>query len=670
MAVQAKCPNCDSTYTLADGQRGKMVRCRKCGEGFLVGAAKADESDQEPLRGGKLRKDGMQTSPLKAKAASRRGRDDDDEDEDDRRNRKPSFKKKSGSPWPLILIIGGVVLLLFLVCGGVLVFVVANRIPIVVNDIQANGADPNNPFAQAGVAPPKDVAEALDWLKTGDTANKKNAAADWLGKAAVDGGRRQEVAAALESVAANPSTHDAGIRGLATWAGPENAATLLKEVDSNNNLWAWDKGGDAPADALMRLKYEPAAAVFARRLPEHPQSAARRLAQLGPASEKEVLKYMDDPKSEVRAEVDGLLKQYHTKSETMFDQAVADLKNPDSGYERTACDYLAKTPVSATQRPEVSKALEGPLADKNGETREAAARALKTWGDKDNVPGLIALLDSEPPFHPHFIAAMDVLVALKDEKGAEAVARYLPDAFHNQDAVRGLRAMGPVAEKAVAGYVNNRDGGVRERAASLIKGYGTKPEVLLAAVIADLDAPEADQRKSACEWLAKTPVIEANQKEVARALDGLLNDPSPFGNVRQAAARAEAVWGDKDSVPALIRAMKRENSDVWQESVDALVALKDERAVVPLILETTNFFHKDQAKRALILMGPLVETALDNIVINAGATTADRIVACKLLASDIGTAKSLPALTTASKDANADVKKTAAAALAVVKKRS
>jgi len=36
----------------------------------------------------------------------------------------------------------------------------------------------------------------------------------------------------------------------------------------------------------------------------------------------------------------------------------------------------------------------------------------------------------------------------------------------------------------------------------------------------------------------------------------------------------------------------------------------------------------------------------------------------------IGSAKSLPALTTASKDANTDVKKTAAAALAVVKKRS
>jgi HEAT repeat protein len=268
---------------------------------------------------------------------------------------------------------------------------------------------------------------------------------------------------------------------------------------------------------------------------------------------------------------------------------------------------------------------------------------------------------------------MNSLVSLKDEKGAEALARYLTDSFHHEDAVRGLRAMGPIAEKAVAGYVNNKDAGVRERAALLLKGYGTKSEVLLPAMIADLNGPEADQRKAACEWLANNPVVEANQKEAARALDKLLDDPSPFGNVRQAAARAEAVWGDKDSVPALLRAMTRERNDVWQQCVDALVALKDERGVVPLILETQNFFHKEQAKKALILMGPLVETALDNIVMDTTATPTERVAACRLLAdaaNGIGTAKSLPALTKASKDVNADVKTIAAAALAVVKKRS
>ena len=664
MPVQAKCPNCDAVYTLADAQRGKRVRCRQCGDAFTVGAAND-----------RFRNDSPRSAPPKAKSVARRDRYDKD-DEDERRYRRPSIRKKTASPWPLILMLGGGVLLLFLICGGVFVFVVARGVSSAVNDgidrIQANDDDPDNPFGPVGMFPPNDLGEALDWMKAND-AGKKNAAADWLAKTPVDNGRRAEVAAALERAAANPSTHDAGIRGLSAWAGPENAATLLNEVDSNNNLWIWDKGGDAPADALVRLNHTPAAAAFARRLPEHAHSASRRLAALGPAAEKEVLKYLNCPNNEARAEVDSLLKQYHTKPETIFNQVVADLKHPDSGYERAACNSLAKTPVVAAQRAEVAKALEGPLADPNGDTRDAAAGALKTWGDKDNVPGLIALLESEPPFLKHFGPAMDALAAMKDERGAEAVARCLPNLFHREEAVRGLRAMGPIAEKAVAGYITHPDNWVRDQASLLIKGYGTKPEVLLAAVIADLSAVEAEQRKAACEWLAKTPMVEANQKEAARALDRLLADPNPFGNIRQAAAKAEAVWGDKDSVPALIRAMKKENSDVWQESVDALVALKDERAVVPLILETQNFFHKDQARKALIQMGPLVETALDNIVGDSTAPAADRVVACRLLADPsvaIGSAKSLPALTTASKDANADVKKTAAAALAVVKKRS
>ena len=281
-------------------------------------------------------------------------------------------------------------MLLFLICGGVLVFIVASGFATSGgsddNGIQANG----NASAPAFQASPKDVAEALDWITKGNDPNKKNAAADWLSKATVDAGRRAEVAAALENTATNPSTHEAAIRGLATWAGPEDAPTLLKAVDADNNLWQFDKGGDGPADALIKLNYEPAAAAFARRLPQYPQSAARRLAALGPAAEKETLKYMDSPKDDVRAAVDGLLKEYHTKPEAMFAQAGADLKNPDSDYERMACNYLAKAPVVAAQQAEVSKALEGPLNDGKSETRDAAAKALKTWGTADNVPSLIA----------------------------------------------------------------------------------------------------------------------------------------------------------------------------------------------------------------------------------------------------------------------------------------
>ena len=66
--------------------------------------------------------------------------------------------------------------------------------------------------------------------------------------------------------------------------------------------------------------------------------------------------------------------------------------------------------------------------------------------------------------------------------------------------------------------------------------------------------------------------------------------------------------------------MQKTNGDIAPQSIDALAALKDERAVLPLILETQNIFHKEAARKALIQMGPLVETALDNIVIDVKAT--------------------------------------------------
>ncbi len=97
----------------------------------------------------------------------------------------------------------------------------------------------------------------------------------------------------------------------------------------------------------------------------------------------------------------------------------------------------------------------------------------------DDAAGQIALLESQPPFRPHFVAAMDALVKLKDEKGAEAIANYLADPFHGEDAARGLREMGPIAEKTVAAYVNNKDARVRERVAALLRLYKTKSDVLI-----------------------------------------------------------------------------------------------------------------------------------------------------------------------------------------------
>src|SRR5205823_1818611 len=117
MAIQTHCPSCEAVYTLAESQRGKKVRCRKCSDTFIVG-----ESAGSAAKSGKLRKDALQASarppartpPPRTKPAVRRDRDRyDDEDREDRDNERV-VKKKSGSAMPMILMIGGGILLLFL----------------------------------------------------------------------------------------------------------------------------------------------------------------------------------------------------------------------------------------------------------------------------------------------------------------------------------------------------------------------------------------------------------------------------------------------------------------------------------------------------------------------------------------------------------------------------
>ena len=429
MAIQTSCPNCEATYTLADTQRGKKVRCRKCSEIFTVGGARnADAPEPAVAKSGKnLRKDALQstprppaksTPPPKTKPAAKRARDRDDDD--DRSDEKPSVKKKPKSSTPMVLMIIGGILLVLLLCGGGGTFAVywwvSSTVKSGIDDMaqnmpqpNANGpVDPN--FPNFGNNPlldfsqPKDLNEALDWVKNGD-ANKKNKGADWLAKAAVDNGRQKEVAAELEKLVNNPNTKAAGLHALAPWAGQDDAPTLLREMDADNGLWQFDAAGGPMADALIRLQYQPAAAVFAKHMTDFGFGhgpAAKRLAAMGAAlAEKDVLQYMDSPNNDARNEAAGLLRTFGTKPEAMVDQAVADLKNADSGYTRNACDYLAKTPVNEARRVEISKALETPLADgTNGETRKAAAVALKVWGTKDNVPALIAEMDNKnDPFH-------------------------------------------------------------------------------------------------------------------------------------------------------------------------------------------------------------------------------------------------------------------------------
>src|SRR5690349_21845404 len=92
MSIEVTCPACGAAYNLNDKLGGKKVRCKSCGDTFVVG----NRSEGRP---------------------SRRDRDEDDPDDRAGPARKSSFPV-------LALALGGgaVVLLAFVGCAGFLVY--------------------------------------------------------------------------------------------------------------------------------------------------------------------------------------------------------------------------------------------------------------------------------------------------------------------------------------------------------------------------------------------------------------------------------------------------------------------------------------------------------------------------------------------------------------------
>jgi predicted Zn finger-like uncharacterized protein len=132
MAVQTQCPNCRTTYKLADATLGKKVRCKNCMEPFTVqptAGAATNVLEVTPLDAHDDRIAPVARRPapvIKACLA-----DDYDEDDDLPRSRRPRRRRQSGDT-PILLIaglVGGGLLFLFLLIVGVAILlpVIAHR---------------------------------------------------------------------------------------------------------------------------------------------------------------------------------------------------------------------------------------------------------------------------------------------------------------------------------------------------------------------------------------------------------------------------------------------------------------------------------------------------------------------------------------------------------------
>ena len=95
---------------------------------------------------------------------------------------------------------------------------------------------------------------------------------------------------------------------------------------------------------------------------------------------------------------------------------------------------------------------------------------LGTWGGKDDVPPYIELLAANET-KPLALAALG---ALKDKRGAEAVAKLLAVAGDREPAAKSLQAMGPAAEDVVIEYLRDKDDAVAISACKILGAIGTK----------------------------------------------------------------------------------------------------------------------------------------------------------------------------------------------------
>jgi hypothetical protein len=167
-----------------------------------------------------------------------------------------------------------------------------------------------------------------------------------------------------------------------------------------------------------------------------------------------------------------------------------------------------------------------------------------------------------------------------------------------------------------------------------VKKEATDAEIVQA--INDLRGPN---RQQAADRLTGWKPAENRRKEVGQTLEPLLTDPNMF--VAIAAAKALAVWGTADNLPALHRAIQSENFIVRKESLLALGEIKDPRSAGPIAQRLGDMLDREPAGKVLRALGPQAENEVVKCLSNQNVDVS--LEACNIL-NDIGTKNAVPEL--------------------------
>jgi HEAT repeat protein len=298
------------------------------------------------------------------------------------------------------------------------------------------------------------------------------------------------------------------------------------------------------------------------------------------------------------------------------DDALRDLRSDNDNERRAAMDWLAKASLDRGRQDEVARALNPLLKNPDNGTREKTVVALKVWVTKDNLDGLIQILNEGNPERWHHEnglprVTMDVVARLKDEKSAEPIWRYRAGPSGNE-AETALRAIGQAAgEKAALLRFDDTNETLRNSARSLLVSYGTRDALKFKQVAADLKSDERNRRNAAIDYLANNSVVESERPTIATALNGVLGTSEVSDN----AMRAVEKWATADNVPTLIKAIGDDQFPHRKRAMALLGRLKDVRAAEPLAEKLVTNERRDAAD-ALIALGPVAKPAVEKYATN------------------------------------------------------
>ena len=236
-------------------------------------------------------------------------------------------------------------------------------------------------------------------------------------------------------------------------------------------------------------------------------------------------------------------------------------------------------------RPEVARALDEQLRDKNKAVRNAALTAIETMPGERNI-GLLCAILRDADFAARG-KAVDLIVQAKHPDTMKHLAEVLRD--ESEDSRRAaVEVLNGIADVATLKYLltalEDQDWWVRSRASDALAKIGG-PKVM-DAVLQLVRDPDENIRRSAIEIL--------NQTKDERAVDHLANATQDKDWwVRERAADALAEIGSAKAVPALLK-MLGGDARSMPAAIRALGRLADSK-IMPALMPLLN--HADKAVR-------------------------------------------------------------------------